>query len=157
MLYNFLYRNLLTCIWIYLRAEFHVNFCRVQRRTCRPAFFSFFFFFFFFFLNPSQVTFLPKETKRLPLGSQIFSKSPSFLDPRWLPEGSYKRVCPSFCSSVLPSIRLSGRFLWIVSLPFSKFWHGARNPYEVVRDRAKNRVFLIFWKIQALIFSEFGL
>ena len=33
------------------------------------------------------------------------------------------------------SFRLSGRFLGIVSLVFSKFWHPARNPYEVVRDR----------------------
>ena len=29
---------------------------------------------------------------------------------------------------------LSGRFLGVVSLVFSKFWHDARNPYEVVRD-----------------------
>ena len=36
--------------------------------------------------------------------------------------------------SVLPSFRLSGRFLGIVSLVFSKFWHDARNPYEVVHD-----------------------
>ena len=41
-------------------------------------------------------------------------------------------VCPSF----RPSFRLSGRFLGIVSLVFSKFWHDARNPYEVLRDRA---------------------
>ena len=42
------------------------------------------------------------------------------------------RVCPShrlfFC--------LSGRFLGIVLLVFSAFWHDARNPYEVVRHRA---------------------
>ena len=38
--------------------------------------------------------------------------------------------------SVLPSFRLSGHFLGIVSVVFSKFWHGGRNPYEVVRDRA---------------------
>ena len=38
------------------------------------------------------------------------------------------RVCPSLC--------LSGRFLGIVSLVFSKFWYDARNPYKVVRDRA---------------------
>ena len=31
---------------------------------------------------------------------------------------------------------LSGHFLGIVSLVFSKVWHGARNPYEVVHDRA---------------------
>ena len=40
------------------------------------------------------------------------------------------RVCPSFH----PSFHLSGCFLGIVSLVFSKFWHDARNPYEVVCD-----------------------
>ena len=40
------------------------------------------------------------------------------------------------CPSALPSFRLL-RFLGIVSLVFSKFWYGARNPYEVVRDRAR--------------------
>ena len=39
------------------------------------------------------------------------------------------------------SVRLSARpsvrvFLGIISLTFSKFWHSARKPYEVVRDRA---------------------
>ena len=38
--------------------------------------------------------------------------------------------------SAFLSFRLSGHFLWIVSLTFCKFWHGARNSYEVVRDRA---------------------
>ena len=42
-------------------------------------------------------------------------------------------VCPSFRQS----FRLSGHFLGIVSLVFSKFWRNARNPYEVVRDRAE--------------------
>ena len=57
-----------------------------------------------------------------------------FWTPRQQPEGSYKigSAHLSFC----PSVHLSGRFLWIVSLTFSKFWHGARNPYEVVLDRA---------------------
>ena len=32
---------------------------------------------------------------------------------------------------------LSGCFLGIGSLDFSEFWHGARNPYEVVHDRAR--------------------
>ena len=40
----------------------------------------------------------------------------------------WNRACPSFC--------LSGHFLGIVSLVCSKFWHDARNPYVVVRDRA---------------------
>ena len=50
----------------------------------------------------------------------------SFLDPRLWPERSYK------IGSVRPSFRLFGHFLRIVSLVFSKFWYGARNPYEVV-------------------------
>ena len=86
----------------------------------------------------------------------------------------WNRVCPS---SRPPSVLPSRHFLGIVSLVFSKFWHGARNPYEVVRDRAgfsrkiffapkigkmdpkwaKNRVFLIYWKIYSLIFTEFDL
>ena len=52
----------------------------------------------------------------------------------------WNRVCPSFCPSILPffrlSFHLSGHFLGIVSLVFSKFWHNARNPYEVVCVRA---------------------
>ena len=55
---------------------------------------------------------------------------------------------------------------------FSKFWHGASNPYEVVLDRAgfsrkiapkigkmgqKQCFFKIYWKIYSLIFSEFAL
>ena len=35
--------------------------------------------------------------------------------------------------SVLPS----KRFLEIRLLVFSKFWHGVRNPYEVVLERAR--------------------
>ena len=46
------------------------------------------------------------------------------------------RVCPSFRLS----FGLSGHFLGIVSLVFSKFWHCVSNPYEVVRDS------WIFWK-----------
>ena len=50
-------------------------------------------------------------------------------------------VLQSFRSSVfpsiLPSVLLYVHFLVVVSLVFSKFWHGARNPYEVVRDRAR--------------------
>ena len=34
----------------------------------------------------------------------------------------------------LRRLRLSGDFRGIVALAFSKFWDGARNPYEVVRD-----------------------
>lgn len=39
--------------------------------------------------------------------------------------------------SVLPSVLLSLHFLGIVSIVFSEFWQGARNPYEVVYDRAR--------------------
>ena len=38
--------------------------------------------------------------------------------------------------SVLPSYRVSGCCIGIGSLDFSKFWHGARKPYVVVRDTA---------------------
>ena len=81
----------------------------------------------------------------------------------------WNRVCPSFCPSFCPSILLSGHFLGILSLVFSKFWHGARNPYEVVQGQyfcdskigkmdqkwAKNRIFWIYWTIWLLIFTEF--
>ena len=43
--------------------------------------------------------------------------------------GPAKRVCLSFL--------LSGYFLGVGSLIFSKFWHGARNPNEVVHDRTR--------------------
>ena len=42
--------------------------------------------------------------------------------------------------SILPSFRLffcPGVFLELHHQFFSKFWHGARNPYEVVHDRAR--------------------
>ena len=61
----------------------------------------------------------------------------------WTPGGSRKGpikqglpVLPSVLPSFRPSFRLSGRFLGIVSSIFSKFWHGARIPFEVVCDRA---------------------
>ena len=63
-----------------------------------------------------------------------------FLDPQQLPEGSCKigSVRPSVC----PSICLAGVFLGIVQLIFSKFWHGARIPCEVVPPKwAKNGFF----------------
>ena len=85
----------------------------------------------------------------------------------------WNKVCPSFCQSC----HLSGYFLGIVSLIFSKFWHGARIPCEVVLDRARfsgknffaprigkmgpkwvrNRVFSICWKIWSSTFTEFDL
>ena len=60
------------------------------------------------------------------------------LDPwRW-PEVFYKigSVRPYVLTSVLTFVLLSRHFLGIVSLDFSKIWHGARNSYEAVRDRA---------------------
>ena len=47
------------------------------------------------------------------------------------------RVCPSLWRFFRPS----GFSLGILFLVFSKFWHGAINPYEVMRDTAG------FWKI----------
>ena len=38
--------------------------------------------------------------------------------------------------SVRPSVCLSGFFLGIGSSVFSKFWHGIKNPYEVMLDKA---------------------
>ena len=78
---------------------------------------------------------------------------------------------------VLPSFHLSGHFVGIVSLVLSRFWHGARNSYEVMHDRArfsgkilftqkiwkmnqkwaKNKVCLIYWNIWLLVFPKFVL
>ena len=58
--------------------------------------------------------------------------SRQLIGPRRQLEWSYE--LGSVRPPVLPFIRLSGHFLGIVSLVFSKFWHGARNPYEVVCD-----------------------
>ena len=55
-----------------------------------------------------------------------------FLNPGWQPEESIGSVCSPFSLYRL----LSRRFLGIGSLVFSKFWHGVRVPYEVVRERA---------------------
>ena len=98
------------------------------------------------------------------------------LDPwRW-PEVFYKigSVRPYVLTSVLTFVLLSRHFLGIVSLDFPKIWHGARNSYEAVRDRAgfsekicfcpkiwkkdpkwARRAFFICWKIWSLIFVEF--
>ena len=81
----------------------------------------------------------------------------------------------TFCLSFCLFFHLSGHFLGIVSLVFSKFWYGARNPIEVVNDRvgfsrkkifapkigkmdkkwSKSLVFRVYWKILSLIFMEF--
>ena len=58
--------------------------------------------------------------------------SRQLIGPRRQLEWSYE--LGSVRPPVLPFIRLSGHFLGIVSLVFSKFWHGARNLYDV-RDR----------------------
>ena len=44
------------------------------------------------------------------------------------------------CLPILSYYHLSECFLEMVSLDFSEFWHGARNPYEVVHDD------LILWE-----------
>ena len=54
----------------------------------------------------------------------------------WTPSCSQKGLMKKGLS-VLLYFRLSRCFLGIVSLVFLKFWHGARNPYEAVRDRAR--------------------
>ena len=68
----------------------------------------------------------------------FFSKSAShqkFQILYWIHGGS-RRGPMKQGLSVLPSFHLSGHFLGIASVVFSKFWHGGRNPYEIVRDRA---------------------
>ena len=57
------------------------------------------------------------------------------LDPQHQLEWSYE--IGSVSLSILLSLSLSGSFLGIVSLVFSKFWHGARNLHEVVHNRAR--------------------
>ena len=51
---------------------------------------------------------------------------------------SSRQLIEIACKYVLfrPPILLLRHFLGIVSLVFSEMWHGARNSYEVVRDRA---------------------
>ena len=63
-------------------------------------------------------------------------KSP-FLYPRRQPEGFYEMgsVRTSVLPFFRPSFRLARRLLGIVSLFLSKFWHGARNPFEVMHVR----------------------
>ena len=78
-------------------------------------------------------------------------------------------VHPSF----RPSFHLSGNFTETVSLIFSKFWHGARNPCEVVWERAgfSGKIFFVYksgkigpkraknraFSIWSLILAEFDL
>ena len=67
---------------------------------------------------------------------------------QWL-EKSYK------LGSVRPSILFSAQtFFWIRSLVFPKFWHGARNSFEVVHDSwIFGKVFLLEkWKNEPEIF-----
>ena len=50
-------------------------------------------------------------------------------------------ICMSSCQPVFgppvtPSVLLSKHFLGVVSLVFSQIWHGARNSYKVVHNRA---------------------
>ena len=48
-----------------------------------------------------------------------------------------------------PPVILSRHFLGIVSLVFSKFWHGTRIPCKVVRDRAgfSGKIFFLAQKL----------
>ena len=61
------------------------------------------------------------------VGTQVFNRTPG---------GSREGPIKYGLSAVL-SFRLSDWFLGIGSLVFSKFQHGARNPYEVLRDRTR--------------------
>ena len=95
-----------------------------------------------------------------------------FLDTQRQLEGSYKT------GSVRPSVHPSACLdIGIVSLVFPKFWHGARNLYELVHGRAgfsgkkifrqklgkqtkngpKTGYFEFFEKFWYLIFTEFVL
>ena len=129
----------------------------------------FFFYFHFFFFNYSFWTFFLWFSCSFPL-TNVFSLDflLSVAFTFWTPGGSRKGLIKlSVLLSFYPSFPLSGHFLEIVSLIFSKFWHSGRIPCEVVRDRAgsfrkiffapkignmspkwaKNRVFWIYWKI----------
>ena len=64
--------------------------------------------------------------------NSIFVFRPPALAGRVL----WNRVCPPYHPSFHPSFHLSGHSLGIVSFVFSKFWHDARNPYEIERGRA---------------------
>ena len=76
-----------------------------------------------------------------PQNSKISGKYQWYHSIYWTPgsnrKGPIESLRPSICPPVLPSFSLSGRFLGIVSLIFSKFWYGARTPCEVVCDRAR--------------------
>ena len=80
----------------------------------------------------SEVNISPTQSRKFYHMNNTF-RNTVFGPPAVAERVPWNRVCPSFC----PSFRLCGRFLGIASLVFSKFWHGARNPYEVVRDRAE--------------------
>ena len=89
------------------------------------------------------------------------------LDPVQWPEESYEiwSAHPS-----VPSFFRSGVFFKLYR-HFFKFWYGARNPYEVVREEpdspkkilengpkmGQKQVFFIYWEIWSLIFTEFFL
>ena len=49
-----------------------------------------------------------------------------------LPAVAGRALWNKACLPFHPSVLLYGRFLGIVSLAFSKFWYGARNPYEML-------------------------
>ena len=77
---------------------------------------------------------------------------------------SSSSTCPtksglSILLSLSLSLSLSRCFLAIGSLAFSKFWHGARNPNEVVHDRTrffqKNFFCLKHWENGSILVFNF--
>ena len=66
------------------------------------------------------------------LNTKFFKKQLKFINQK---PGSSQKGPIKQGLSILPS-KCPGIFLLIVSLTFSKFWHGARNPNEVVHERA---------------------
>ena len=100
----------------------------------------------------------------------------TFWTPGFWRKGPIKSgpsVRPSIIRSFRPSFRLSVSLLRIGSLVFSETWHGVREPYILLCDRAgffwknpdrakmtknaqkwpKNRVFELFKKIMVLVLS----
>ena len=76
---------------------------------------------------------------------------------------SSQKGCVKQSLCVLPSVHPDVFLEWDHYF-FSKFWYGVRNPHGVVPDtagffekkiapkQAKNKVFRIYWKVEALIF-----
>ena len=136
-------------------------------------------------IEQSVLDFLHRDSqvKKITCGSTtvgwLWPSAPNYIQAHWTPSCSHKgpiKYGLSILPSFFPSFHLSRCFLGIVSLFFfSKFWHGARIPCEVVHDRAgfsgkffftpktgkmgpkwaKNRVFSIYWKIWSWIMKMY--